>query len=113
MIKNVICAVALSLFAVAHAAPIAFTQNESGGKIQILDEKCNGVDKGNLAIATSPKGDFIQGCWGVIDGAIVIIYQDGDIKIYKDTKWTVTPYGEAFLGKSKQDPKPNKNKYSL
>lgn len=112
MIKKVICAVALSFFATfASAGPLAYLNNESGGQIIITDDKCPD-GKGLRALATSPKGDFIEGCWGFLDGKVVVIYSDNDIKIYSDSKWTLTKYGETVLGK-KPESKPEKNKYSL
>ena len=69
----------------AHAAGL-YAQNEGGGRIVLTDEVCrspSGTYKAlTRAYAYTSKGTTAQGCWAYAYGAIHVVWDDGERRIY-------------------------------
>ena len=63
-----------------------YTNNSGGGRIVITDRDCkmNGRYYGTLraAYAYLENGKAIDACWAYLDGAVHVVYDDGERRIY-------------------------------
>lgn len=90
--KKIIALVAMALSLNAYAAAVAESSNKGGGKIVLSDGACyyKGQEyKGlNRAFTYVNGGESLNGCWAIIDGMVVVSYEDG-------TQYRYTP--ESFI----------------
>jgi hypothetical protein len=62
--------------------------NEAGGKILLLDSKCENSENGKLVIATSPKGNNLHGCWYYFSEMVHIVWKNGTTTSYNGNDFT-------------------------
>lgn len=103
--KKLFVTLILVMFAtVSYAGTIAYIENNSGGKIRLTDETCKRNPKYLYALATSSAGNYIEGCWNLVDGVVVIDYGGEDkIRVYDGANWIFTPYGETKIKLQKKE----------
>lgn len=52
--------------------------NDAGGKILLLQTKCgSGKNDGRMVIATTSKGDSVNGCWYYFAEMVHVVWKDG------------------------------------
>lgn len=74
--------------AAAHAGVFATSKNSAGGILVLLDEKC-GDRAGSIAYTQANGMRTIFGCW-LWDGKMVHIrWDDGEIRSYPASIWTI------------------------
>lgn len=61
MKKLILCFALLA--GIAHADEWMETNNEAGGKILFLPQKCSGTETGRMVIANARDGTTMHGCW--------------------------------------------------
>ena len=72
---------------VAFGGVVAETNNNIGGKIVLLSEKCeNGTSY--LAYSVANGQSTLIGCWAMDESHIHIKWSDGDIRSYPMHVWT-------------------------
>lgn len=76
-------ALTLALSSIAHAQTF-IASNESGGGIVLTSRPCPNPAAPNLreAYAFNGNGARLGGCWGLLDGFVHIVYDDGDHRVY-------------------------------
>ena len=58
------------------------TPNQAGGKIVITDRKCQYFTHLSEAYTYTAEGEVIKSCWTVVDGAIHVVYYNGQTRVY-------------------------------
>jgi len=74
---------------IAHAEQWLEMPNNAGGKILLLSGKCKAGEKGNMVIATTPKGDNINGCWYYFADMIHISWENGKTSSFEPNDFSV------------------------
>jgi hypothetical protein len=62
--------------------------NEAGGKIILMQDKCQGKNEGRFVIATTPKGDNVMGCWWYFSDMIHIVWNNGRTSSFEPSSFT-------------------------
>lgn len=73
--KKLLIIAALLFCTVAHAEIWLEMPNQAGGKILLLQSKCDGT--GRLVIATTKEGESVSGCWYSFADMIHIVWENG------------------------------------
>lgn len=55
--------------------------NQAGGKILLLQSKCDG--NGRLVLATTDTGDTVSGCWYAFADMIHVVWESGKTSSYE------------------------------
>lgn len=88
-----IAALAAALAGPATAGVIATSNNKSGGQIKLTDDICPGREGERpawlFAYATTQNGAFMSGCWKLVDTEILVVYEDGDKRLYQADGFTM------------------------
>ncbi len=74
----------------AHAERWLEMPNNAGGKILLLESKCN-TDKdssGKLVIATTPQGANVHGCWYYFADMIHVAWKSGESSSFSPNDFT-------------------------
>lgn len=128
--KKIFASIPLALMALhAHASPgvLANMPNSTGGLIQLTDDSsdnCSELDTHTqtqwwYARTRNPNGVTYHGCWRIAadDNTLVEVVwwvdEDAQMRTYKTTDFTRTPYGEALARKSRKKREQATNKGSL
>ncbi|MFN7323065.1 MAG: hypothetical protein ACK5SP_02210 [bacterium] len=76
MKKLLVCL--LMFCSTTHAEAWLETRNEIGGRIVLLQNKCNDKYPSlRLMMATHPNGRVVYGCWTYFAGMVQVVYDDG------------------------------------
>lgn len=95
----------------AMAGTMLQLQNQSGGYIKLTDEKCPTQENALFAYTTSKTGEFVKGCWKLVDSMVLLNFENGATRAFEIDSWEVTPYGEKIIrGIVKQKKNVEKNK---
>jgi hypothetical protein len=77
------------LFNSAHAEAWLEMPNEGGGKILLLEDRCNKTDKGRIALATLPDGTTYNGCWFYYAETVHVFWKDGQRTTYEPRSFSL------------------------
>ena len=103
-----IAALAAALAVPATAGVIATLENKGGGQIKLTDDICKSREGQDLAwlfaYSTLPGGKFLTGCWMVADDDVLVIYDNGGVRLYPMDAFTTR-------SKSSSPSKPKKPSY--
>lgn len=97
--KTLILALALMTSA-AHAQTFAASNNGGGQMILKMDERCARSADLMRVYTFTKEGVTLEGCWAYIDGAVHVIWDDGDKRVYP---------ADMFVRIDKQQPKKKNN----
>ena len=67
----------------ANAATIATAPTKDGGEIRLTDTPCKGYPSLLRATITTSNNKLITGCWALLDGLVIVAWDDGDRTSYK------------------------------
>lgn len=102
-----IAALAAALSGPATAGVIASLGNGAGGQIKLTDEACKNTERPGkvwrFAYSTVPGGQFVTACWQATDEEILVIYDDGNYRLY--------PISAFTLRRKSQGDRPEKPRY--
>ena len=72
----------------AHAERWFEMPNEAGGKIILLETKCDNTGNGKLVIATTPSGGNVHGCWYYFADMVHIAWKNGNSSSFSPNDFT-------------------------
>ena len=82
---------ALCLVPILAQAEAFYAENNSGGRIVITDGDCNMNGKRYVelreAYAYGESGRYMAACWVFMDGAVHVVYRDGERRVYPVTSF--------------------------
>lgn len=81
--KTFIAAILYALSVSATAATIATAATKEGGEIRLTDTPCKGYPSLLRATITTSNNKLITGCWALLDGLVIVAWDDGDRTSYK------------------------------
>ena len=85
MLKTIIAAAIAATALNAGAEVLGVMDNDAGGQVRLTDRVCPDSKKLSQAITTAPGGKFVQGCWTVYEGDVMVVWETGDKRIYPIT----------------------------
>jgi hypothetical protein len=77
------------VFNYVHAETWLEMPNEGGGKILLLEDRCNKTDKGRIALATLPDGTTYNGCWFYYAETVHVFWKDGQRTTYEPRSFSL------------------------
>jgi hypothetical protein len=73
----------------AHAAELAYLQNQAGGQIVLTDVPVDACGNGAIAFARAPSGRTMYGCWVPGERFITIEWSTGRLSTYPVADFTL------------------------
>lgn len=70
---------------------IAFSGNNSGGRIGLTDEQGQCPIEHKVVMTYSDVGDVAFGCWTYQQGLILVNWENGLKRVYEPEAFTMTP----------------------
>lgn len=86
--KTLILALAL-LAGAAQAQTIATSPNSAGGEIRLMGSKGDCPDGLRVVLSTGSTGEFLQGCWFLMEDKVYVNYSNGLKRLYPVDGFTV------------------------
>jgi len=74
---------------------LATSPNASGGRMALTNEQC--TDTTYIAISFAENGDTISGCWISQQDYVFVKWEDGTVKTYPASSFTLTKEAEEAL----------------
>lgn len=74
---------------------IATSPNAGGGRIALTNEAC--TENTYIAFSFVESGETIAGCWVGQAGLVMVKWEDGTIKTYPDSKFTLTEEAQEAM----------------
>ena len=85
MLKTIIAAAIAATAINASAEVLGIMDNDAGGQVRLTDRVCPDSKKLSQAITTAPGGKFMQGCWTMYEGDVMVVWETGDKRVYPIT----------------------------
>ena len=79
----------------AQAAVVATMPNQSGGQMVLTDAVCKASPKLWTMFGYTGNGEILSGCWTAEGNMVVVVWQDGDIRRYPISAFTLPSRGSV------------------
>ena len=74
----------------AQAETLATAPNAIGGQIRLMAERGSCSEGSRVVLLTSPSGEFVQGCWFLMEDKVYAAYSNGLKRLYSLEGFTLT-----------------------
>lgn len=80
--KKLLTTCLLLLCSATHAEVWLEASNKSGGKIVLMQDRCEKYPALRVVLTTTPEGRSMYGCWGYAANMVQVVYNDGSTYTY-------------------------------